>query len=71
MGAAFEVPGGVVSGGEQPGGLDDDLDAVVGPGDLGRVADLELADLSPVDGEAGVVGFDLVAQRPPDGIVLE
>jgi hypothetical protein len=65
------VTGGVVSGGEQAGGLDHDFDTVVGPGDLGRVANFELADLAPVDGEAGVVGFDLVAQRPADGIVLE
>ena len=31
-----EVPGGLLAGGEQPGRLDDDVDAVVAPRDLGR-----------------------------------
>ena len=50
--AAGEVAGGLLACGEEAGRLDDDVDAVVAPRDLGRVHDLELADLLAVDREA-------------------
>ena len=71
LGAAGEVAGGLVAGGEDPGRLDHHVDAVLAPGDLGRVTRLELADLVAVDREAGVGGLDLVGQHAPDGVVLE
>ena len=46
--------GRLLAGGEQAGRLDDDVDAVVAPRDLGRVAHLELLDLLAVDREAAV-----------------
>ena len=49
-----EVRGGLLARGEEAGRLDHDVDAVVGPRDLGRLALLELLDLAAVDREAGV-----------------
>ena len=69
--AALEVLGRLLACGEQAGRLDHDVDAVVAPRDLARLAGLELLDLAPVDGEPAVGLLDLVRDRPADGVVLE
>ena len=71
LGATLEVPRRCVARREHAGRLDDHLDAVVAPGDLGRVALFQLLDLLAVDRESAVADLDLVAQRPPDRVVLQ
>ncbi len=71
LSAALEVGGRLVPVGEQPRRLDDDVDAVRAPGDLGWVEDLELLDLLAVDGEPGVGGLDVLAEGATHRVVLE
>ena len=71
LGAALQVRRGLLAGGEETGRLDDDVDAVVAPRDLGRLARLELLDLATVDREAGVGVLDLVRERAADRVVLQ
>ncbi len=71
LGATLEVPRRRLAPGEHAGRLDDHVDAVVSPRDLGRVPDVELLDLLAVDREPAVADLHLVAQRAPDGVVLE
>ena len=56
-GAGVEVGGGLVPGGEEAGRLDDEVDAEVGPRQLGRVADLQHLQLVVAD-------LDAVLRRP-------
>ncbi len=69
--AATEVAGRLLAGGEEAGGLDHDVDAVVAPRDLGRIHDLELVDLTAVDREAVVGALHVVGERAADRVVLE
>ncbi len=69
--AAAEVAGRLLAGGEEPGRLDHDVDVVVAPRDLGRVHDLELADLAPVDRDAVVGAADVVGERAAHRVVLQ
>src|SRR5262249_13194277 len=71
LGTALEVGGGLVARSEEAGGLDDDVDAVVAPWDLGRLALFELLDVAPVDREAVGGVLDLVRDCAADGVVLE
>src|SRR5260370_950331 len=54
LGPADQVPGRLLTRGEQAGGLDDDVDVVRAPRNLVRVAFFELLDLAAVDREAVV-----------------
>jgi hypothetical protein len=51
-GAGLEVCGRLVAGREEPGRLDDDIDAELLPRQLGRVADLQHLELVVADGDA-------------------
>ena len=70
--AAVQVGGGLLLGGEHAGGLQDDVDAEVAPGQLGRVAlgqELERAVALDRDRVVGV--RDLGAEAAHDRVVLE
>jgi hypothetical protein len=71
LGPGVEVLGGLVALGEEPAALEDQLHAEVFPGELGRVALREHADLLPVDGEAVLVGLHVAREGAVHGVVLE
>src|SRR5699024_2241141 len=72
LGAAFEVAAGLLRRGEDAGGLDDDVDAVIAPRDRGRaLLDRECADRGVADGERGVVEGDVLAQAAEGRVVLQ
>ena len=71
LGAALQVRGGLLPRREETGRLDHDVDAVVAPRDLRRLALLELLDLAAVDREAVAVVLDLVRERAADRVVLQ
>ena len=62
---------GLLAVGEETGGLDDDLDAQVAPGQLGGVAVGEDLDVLAVDDDAVVIVGDFTVETAEDGVVLE
>ncbi len=69
--AAVDVGAGLLCGGEQPRGLDHDLDAEVFPRDLGGIALGEHLDGLPIDGDGVVAGGDVAREDAVVAIVLE
>ncbi len=59
-----EVGGGLVTIGEEPGGLDDQVDAEIAPGQVLRVTLRQDFQFVAVDRDAGVGGRDLVRRTP-------
>ena len=57
--------------GEEAGGLDDDVDAELAPGEVGRVALGEDLDDVAVDDDVAVLDLDGLLQAAADGVVLE
>ena len=70
-GTRLEVLRGVLALGEQPGGLDRDLDAELAPRQGCRVALREDLDLVPVDHQRPVALRYLAREAAEDGVVLE
>ena len=71
LGATVEVGLGLLAVGEEAGGLHDDLDAQVAPGQVGGVALSEHLDVLAVDGDAILVVGDLAVETTKDRVVLE
>src|SRR4028118_1716868 len=69
--ALVDVLAGVVGLGEEPGGLDDDVDAEVAPRQVRRVALGEHLHRRPADRDAVAVGGDLLGQDAEDAVVLQ
>ena len=53
---------GLVAGGEEAGGLEDDFGAELAPGQIGRIALLEDADFLAVDDDVLVVVSDIALE---------
>ena len=62
---------GLLAVGEEAGGLHDDLNAQVAPGQVGGVALSEHLDVLAVDGDAILVVGDLAVETTKDRVVLE
>lgn len=71
LSATVEVGLGLLAVGEEAGGLHDDLDAQVTPGQVGGVALSEHLDVLAVDGDAILVVGDLAVETTEDRVVLE
>jgi hypothetical protein len=71
LGARVEVLGGRVALGEQPGGLDHDVDAEVFPRQLGGVAYGEALEALAVDDDLLVGRGHREREAPEDRVVLE
>lgn len=71
LGATLQVGGGLLGGGEDTGGLDDVLGALLGPGDGGRVALGVEGDLLAVDDQVLAVDLDLTLEDAVGGVILE
>eukprot|EP01084_Bolivina_argentea_P214027 363395_1 len=63
--------GGLLGGGEDTGGLADDVDVLGSPGDLGGVHLGEDGDLLAVNHEAALADLDSLAEATVDGVVGE
>ena len=71
LGARVKVRLGLRAVGEEAGGLDDDVDAQLAPGEVGGLALGEHLDRMAVGHEAVLGDLDRVEGAPVDGIVLE
>ena len=71
LGTTVNVGLGLLAVGEEAGGLHDDLDAQVAPGQVGGVALSEHLDVLAVDGDAILVVGDLAVETTEDRVVLE
>lgn len=71
LGTTLQVGGGLLVGGEDTGGLNDVLGALLGPGDGGGVTLGVEGDLLAVDNEVLAVDLDVTLEDTVGGVVLE
>lgn len=71
LGTALQVSRGLLLGGEDTGGLDDVLGAVLAPGDVGGVTLAVDGDGLAVDDELAVLGLDGALEAAVGRVVLE
>ena len=71
LGAGLEVLGARLAGGEDPGGLHDEVDLVGGVGQVGRVTLGGDGDLLPVDGDRALTGADLAVVAAVNRVVRQ
>ena len=71
LGAAFVVLGSVSECGEEPGGLDDVIAAMVTPRKVHRITFADASGFLSVDREAVGMGFDVAFEHTVGGVVLQ
>ena len=71
LGAAFVVLGSVSECGEEPGGLDDVIAAMVTPRKIRRITFADASGFLSVDREAVGMGFDVAFEHTVGGVVLQ